>query len=49
MAAPFSSRAYPWSAGFQPAPKGSAAKMAKLPKGAAKMAALRDRKPAGKP
>jgi putative DNA methylase len=46
---PYGSARFRRSAGFQPAPKGSAAKITALRKGAAKMAALRYRKPAGKP
>jgi hypothetical protein len=50
---PYGSARFRRSAGFQPAAKGSAAKMAKLPKDAARMAALlaalRDHNPAGKP
>ena len=40
---PYASARFRWSAGFQPAPKGSAAKMAAL------LPVLPDRKPAGEP
>ena len=50
---PYASARFRRSAGFQPAPRGSAARMAALlaalPEGEAKVVALRDRKPAGKP